>query len=151
MMPKLTPRMNKVIKLAQRIARDYGQEYVGTEHMLLAILAEGSGMACEILHDAGIDLRRAKGVVDKLMRSALEDTWVFGRLPGTPHFRNVIEGADRGGPALQQQRGLSRVSARRPVPRGRQRRPQRPDRDGHRCRSDPCRDRPPPRNVAGGM
>ncbi|MFQ5422586.1 MAG: Clp protease N-terminal domain-containing protein [Phycisphaerae bacterium] len=93
MMPKLTARMDKVIKLSQRIARDYGQEYVGTEHMLLAILAEGSGMACEILQDAGIDLRRAKEVVDKLMRSALEDTWVFGRLPGTPHFRNVIEGA----------------------------------------------------------
>ena len=24
------------------------------------------------------------------MRKSLEDTWVFGRLPGTPHFRNVV-------------------------------------------------------------
>ncbi len=93
MLPKLTKRMDKVLKVSQRIARDYGQEYVGTEHILLAILEEGTGMAVEILHDAGIDLGQVKTVVDKLMRKSLEDTWVFGRLPGTPHFRNVIEGA----------------------------------------------------------
>lgn len=93
MLPKLSKRMDKIIKVSQRIARDYGQEYVGTEHILLAILEEGTGMAVEILHDAGVDLGRAKTVVDTLMRKSLEDTWVFGRLPGTPHFRNVIEGA----------------------------------------------------------
>ena len=79
MLPKLTKRMDKVLKVSQRIARDYGQEYVGTEHILLAILEEGTGMAVEILHDAGIDLGQVKTVVDKLMRKSLEDTWVFGR------------------------------------------------------------------------
>lgn len=93
MLPKLTKRMDKVIRLSQRVAHDYGQEYVGTEHLLLAILEEGTGMAVDILHDAGVDLARAKGAVDKLIHDSLEDTWVFGRLPGTPHFRNVMEGA----------------------------------------------------------
>lgn len=93
MLPKLTKRMDGIIKTSQRIARDYGQEYVGTEHLLLAILEDGTGVAVDILHDADVDMARAKETVDKLMRKSLEDTWVFGRLPGTPHFRNVMESA----------------------------------------------------------
>ncbi len=93
MFEKLTPRMRRIIDTSQRIARDYEQEYVGTEHLLLAILSEGTGVGMEILTDRGIDLARTKKVVDELVKASLEDTWVFGRLPGSPHFRNVMAGA----------------------------------------------------------
>jgi ATP-dependent Clp protease ATP-binding subunit ClpC len=90
MFEKLTPRMSRVIELSQHIARDYDQEYVGTEHLLLAMLQEGTGAAAEILRERGITYARAKKAVDELIHKSLEDTWVFGRLPGTPHFRNVM-------------------------------------------------------------
>jgi len=90
MYEKLDPLLDKVIKVSQRIARDYDQDYVGTEHLLLAILEEGAGLAVDILKAHGVDLRAAKTEVDKLIKKSLEDTWVFGRLPGTPHFRNVM-------------------------------------------------------------
>jgi ATP-dependent Clp protease ATP-binding subunit ClpC len=93
MFEKLTPRLDRVIKLSQRIARDYGQDYVGTEHLLLAILEEGTGMGVEILREAAIDLPRTKKTIDRLIKNTLEDTLVFGRLPGTPHFRNVMSAA----------------------------------------------------------
>lgn len=93
MYEKLTRRMGRVIKASQRIARDYGQDYVGTEHLLLAILDEGTGKAVEILHVLGADLPKVKTVVDRLIKDSLEDTWVFGRLPGSPHFRNVMAAA----------------------------------------------------------
>ncbi|MCG8406000.1 MAG: hypothetical protein MI923_12460 [Phycisphaerales bacterium] len=93
MFEKLTPRMDKVIKLSQQIARDYEQDYVGTEHLLLAILKEGTGVGTAILHAHEIDWSRAKTVVDRLIQDSLQDTWVFGRLPGTPHFRNVMAAA----------------------------------------------------------
>lgn len=90
MYEKLTTRMEAIIRLSQRIARDYEQDYVGTEHLLLAVLEEGTGVGAEILKELGIDLPRAKAAVDRLIKASLEDTWVFGRLPGTPHFRNVM-------------------------------------------------------------
>ena len=93
MYEKLTPRMEKIIKCAQRVARDYEQEYVGTEHLLLAILEEGTNFGAEILKSRSADLARTKAVIDRLVQSSLEDTWVFGRLPGTPHFRNVMSAA----------------------------------------------------------
>ncbi len=93
MFEKLTPRMDAVIKMSQQIARDYEQDYVGTEHLLLAILQEGTGVGAAILKDLGIDLRTTKKAIDKLIMARLEDTWVFGRLPGSPHFRNVMASA----------------------------------------------------------
>lgn len=93
MHPELSQRCRKVIKLANVIAHEYGQEYVGTEHLLLAIAREGTGPAVAFLESQGVDEARLKGQVDKLIKQAMEDTWVFGRLPGTPHFRNVMSGA----------------------------------------------------------
>jgi ATP-dependent Clp protease ATP-binding subunit ClpC len=90
MYTKLTPRVEKVIKLAQAIAREYDLDYVGTEHILLAIRREGTGVGSQVLDDQGISEARLKEEIDRLTRKSLEDTWVFGRLPGTPHFRNVI-------------------------------------------------------------
>lgn len=101
MFEKLTPRMSKIIELSQHIARDYGQDYVGTEHLLLAILQEGTGTAVEILSALGVTPAKAKTVVDELIRESLEDTWVFGRLPGTPHFRNVMAKAIEEARALE--------------------------------------------------
>lgn len=93
MFEKLTPRMDRIIRLSQEIAREYEQDYVGTEHLLLAILSDGSGVGSAILNSHGITMGKAKRVVDELIRSRMEDTWVFGRLPGTPHFRNVMASA----------------------------------------------------------
>jgi len=93
MHPKLSKRCEKVIRLANPIAHEYEQEYVGTEHLLIAIAREGTGPAVDFLDAHGLDEVKLKEVVDRLIKESLEDTWVFGRLPGTPHFRNVMSGA----------------------------------------------------------
>lgn len=90
MYEKLSTRVDQVIKLANSIAREYEQEYVGTEHVLLAIAREGTGLGAKILQNGGASESKIRREVDKLIKASLEDTWVFGRLPGSPHFRNVV-------------------------------------------------------------
>jgi ATP-dependent Clp protease ATP-binding subunit ClpC len=90
MYEKLTSRMEQIIKLSQQVARDYEQDYVGTEHLLLAILQDADSVGALVMRELGIDLPKAKAAIDRLIKASLEDTWVFGRLPGTPHFRNVM-------------------------------------------------------------
>ncbi|GJM25216.1 MAG: hypothetical protein DHS20C16_16310 [Phycisphaerae bacterium] len=90
MNPHLTERVEKIIKLAEEIAREYEIDYVGTEHILMAIRKEGTGAGSRVLEARGVSYERVKEVVDGLVRKSLDDTWVFGRLPGSPHFRNVI-------------------------------------------------------------
>ncbi|GMU24846.1 MAG: hypothetical protein AMXMBFR13_49170 [Phycisphaerae bacterium] len=86
----LSSRVDQVIKLANSIAREYDQEYVGTEHVLLAIVREGTGVGARVLRDRGLGEQEVKAEIDKRVKASLEDTWVFGRLPGSPHFKNVI-------------------------------------------------------------
>ncbi|MFH0981116.1 MAG: Clp protease N-terminal domain-containing protein [Planctomycetota bacterium] len=101
MYERLSKRVEKVIKdLAPAIAREYELDYVGTEHVLLAIEREGTGVGAQVLHEYGINGAQLKHAVDKLVRKSMEETWVFGRLPGTPHFRNVMA------TAIEQARGL---------------------------------------------
>lgn len=90
MYEQLSKRVDRVVKLARKVARGYDQEYVGTEHLLLAISEEGTGVGAGVLQAHGATYDKLKDQVDKLIRASLEDTWVFGRLPGSPHFRNVI-------------------------------------------------------------
>ena|SRR3990167_3303008 len=90
MLPKSSPRVAEVIKLANHIAREYEREYVGTEHILLAIQREGTGVGAAVLAKRGVTAGRLRDEIDKLIKKQMEETWVFGRLPGTPHFKNVV-------------------------------------------------------------
>ena len=58
----MTPRAKKVIELAVTEAQRLGQDYIGTEYLLLGLLDEGEGLAVGILENLGINLQdlRAK-------------------------------------------------------------------------------------------
>ena len=93
MNPIASRRVAEVIKLANQIAREYDLEYVGTEHLLLAIQREGTGNGAAILTKHGVTTEKLKSLIDQIGKKQLEETWVFGRLPGTPHYRNVMSHA----------------------------------------------------------
>jgi len=90
MLPTASDRVSKVIKLANVIAREYEREYVGTEHLLLAIRREGEGIGAQILAKRHLSEELLREEIDKLIKNQMDETWVFGRLPGTPHFKNVM-------------------------------------------------------------
>jgi len=89
-LPKSSHRVAEVIKIANQIAREYEREYVGTEHVLLAIQREGTGVGAAIMAKHGLTEGKLREEIDKLIKKQMEETWVFGRLPGTPHFKNVV-------------------------------------------------------------
>ena len=51
---RYTPRSERVLSHAKRIAREHGHDYVGTEHLLLALLAEPDGIAGQVLARLGV-------------------------------------------------------------------------------------------------
>lgn len=104
MLPKSSQRVAEVIKIANLIAREYDQEYVGTEHVLLAIQREGTGVGATVLSKHNITEDKLRDEIDNLIKKQLEETWVFGRLPGTPHFKNVIAAAIKACQELESKR-----------------------------------------------
>jgi ATP-dependent Clp protease ATP-binding subunit ClpC len=63
----LTPRAKRVLELAYTEAKELGHPYVGTEHLLLALLREGEGVAARALEEEGVDLARARAVVNSIL------------------------------------------------------------------------------------
>ena len=55
-----TPRVKKVLALAFKEARKLNHTYVGTEHILLGLLAEGDGVAARILKDSGVNTEKTR-------------------------------------------------------------------------------------------
>jgi ATP-dependent Clp protease ATP-binding subunit ClpC len=89
--PRLDKDASQIVKhVAQDIAREFELEYVGTEHILLAILRHGKGVGGKVLRDMGITEEQAREQAEEVLQREMEDTWVFGRLPGSPHYRNVL-------------------------------------------------------------
>ncbi len=55
-----TPRVKKVLALAQKEAKAMNHTYVGTEHILLGLLREGDGVGAQVLKDLDIDIEQAR-------------------------------------------------------------------------------------------
>jgi len=55
-----TPRMKKVLELTAREAGDLKHTYIGTEHILLALISEGGGVAARVLSNLGMTLEQTR-------------------------------------------------------------------------------------------
>jgi ATP-dependent Clp protease ATP-binding subunit ClpC len=75
-----TPRAKKVLELSLREASQLGHPYIGTEHILLGLIAEGEGVAAQVLVKLGADLNRARQQVIRLLhgRQAREPQTALG-------------------------------------------------------------------------
>jgi ATP-dependent Clp protease ATP-binding subunit ClpC len=63
-----TPRSKKVLELALREALQLGHNYIGTEHLLLALLREGEGMGAQAIAKLGSDLGGVRKAVLAILR-----------------------------------------------------------------------------------
>ena len=90
MYERFTDRARKVMQLANQEAQRFNHEYIGTEHILLGLVKEGSGVAANVLKNLDVDLRKIRLEVEKLVQSG-PDMVTMGKLPQTPRAKKVIE------------------------------------------------------------
>jgi ATP-dependent Clp protease ATP-binding subunit ClpC len=90
MYERFTDRARKVMQLANQEAQRFNHEYIGTEHMLLGLVKEGTGVAANVLKNLDVDLRKIRLEVEKLVQSGPEMI-TMGKLPQTPRAKKVVE------------------------------------------------------------
>jgi ATP-dependent Clp protease ATP-binding subunit ClpA len=90
MYERFTDRARKVMKLANVEARRLNHEYIGTEHILLALLEEGTGVAAHTLRNLDLDLRKIRLEIEKVVQSG-PDRVAMGKRPQTPRAKKAIE------------------------------------------------------------
>jgi ATP-dependent Clp protease ATP-binding subunit ClpA len=90
MFERFTDRARKVMALANREAQRFNHEYIGTEHILLGLVNEGSGVGANALKNLGVGLGKVRREVEKLVKTGPEPA-TMGKLPQTPRAKRVIE------------------------------------------------------------
>ena len=90
MFERFTERARKVMALANQEAQRFNHEYIGTEHVLLGLVKEGTGVGANVLKNLGVELHKVRMEVEKLVKAG-PDMVTMGKLPQTPRTKKVIE------------------------------------------------------------
>ncbi|MHC4938961.1 MAG: ATP-dependent Clp protease ATP-binding subunit [Planctomycetota bacterium] len=90
MFDRFTDRARKVMGLARQEAQRFNHDYIGTEHILLGLIQEGSGVAADVLKNLDVDLKKIRQEVEKLVSHGTTMV-TMGQLPFTPRAKKVLE------------------------------------------------------------
>ncbi|HPR69468.1 MAG TPA: ATP-dependent Clp protease ATP-binding subunit [Kiritimatiellia bacterium] len=88
-MNNFTPRAQQVLQLARQEADRFNHGYIGTEHLLLGLIALGEGVAVSVLRRMGLDLDTVRLEVEKAVGVGA-DMKTVGNVPYTPRVKKVL-------------------------------------------------------------
>ncbi|MDZ4199760.1 MAG: ATP-dependent Clp protease ATP-binding subunit, partial [Kiritimatiellia bacterium] len=88
-MNNFTPRAQQVLQLARQEAERFNHGYVGTEHLLLGLVALGQGVAVSVLEKMNVELDLLRIEVEKAVGVGPE-TKTVGNIPFTPRVKKVL-------------------------------------------------------------
>lgn len=91
MFERFTDRSRQVLRLADNEARRFGHTKVGPEHLLLGLVKEGAGVGARVLKEFGIDLRKVRLEVEKLLTVQEPVPFTGPRLPHTERAVRALE------------------------------------------------------------
>jgi ATP-dependent Clp protease ATP-binding subunit ClpC len=89
MYARFTDRARKVMQLANQEAQCMKREYIGSEHILLGLVSEGSGVAANVLKSLDVDLRKIRKQIETMVETG-SDKAMAGTLPETPRAKKVL-------------------------------------------------------------
>ncbi len=84
-----TPRAQQVLALARKEADRFNHNFVGTEHVLLGLIALNRGVAVNVLQKLGLDLETVRMEVEKQVGTG-PDQKMIGNIPYTPRVKKVL-------------------------------------------------------------
>lgn len=88
----MTERTRTAVSFAKSEAQRMRHDFIGTEHLLLGLILEGTGLAAKVLADLGVEREWARDQAARLVGPGTAET-MHVRLPLTPRARKAIDEA----------------------------------------------------------
>jgi ATP-dependent Clp protease ATP-binding subunit ClpC len=89
MFERFTERARRVVVLAQEESRLLSHNYIGSEHLLLGLLAEREGVAARALESLNVTLTAAREQVEEIIGPGQQQP--HGHIPFTPRAKKILE------------------------------------------------------------
>ena len=93
-MERYTPQAKEALSLAVEMAESLNHGYVGTEHLLIGLLQEGTGVAAKVLEENGVEEAKVVELVSQLITPD-NSVQMAENAAYTPRARRVIENSYR--------------------------------------------------------
>jgi Clp amino terminal domain, pathogenicity island component len=87
---RFTNRARNVMQQAKEEAIRFHHEYIGTEHILLGLIREGSSVAADVLKNLDLDLQKVRAEVERIVHSGPDDVVFLGRMSQTPRVKQAL-------------------------------------------------------------
>src|ERR1035438_3979787 len=98
-MSNFTPRAQQVLALARKEADRLNHNFLGTEHLLLGLIALGQGVAVNVLRKVGVDLETVRAEIQHMVGTGSYRQNI-GNVPYTPRVKKVLDFAKKEAKAL---------------------------------------------------
>lgn len=93
-MNNFTPRAQQVLALARKEADRCNHNYIGTEHLLMAMIKLGQGVAINVLERLGLNIDQLQNDIEAVMTPS-QDPQAFGSIPYTPRVKKILAFASK--------------------------------------------------------
>ena len=88
---KFSPRVKDVIQYSREEALRLGQDYIGTEHLLLGLIRDGDGVAIKLLKELAVDTAKLRRSVEDAVKGTIGTNVHIGSIPLTKQAEKVLK------------------------------------------------------------
>ncbi len=90
-----TKKAAQALSLAKKTAKQLKHSYIGTEHLLVGLLKEGTGVAAEVLYNSNVDENALLDLIDQLIAPSGEITVTIDKEGYTPRAIKILEDSEK--------------------------------------------------------
>src|SRR3989338_2362880 len=87
---RFTEKAQRGILIAPEGGKRPNPDYVGAGHLVFGLIALGEGVAAQVLANLGVDLRRVRSEIEKIVGTG-DNVMLLGEIPFTPRAKKVLE------------------------------------------------------------
>lgn len=106
---RYTSKAKKAIDQASKMSKSLHHHYIGTEHILIGLLKEGTGVAAQVLNDNGVELDKVMQLIEELIAPDAQVLTAEAK-EYSPRALQVLEGAAREAARFMQRRSGRSIS-----------------------------------------
>ena len=89
-----TSKAKKAIDIAGRLSKTLHHNYIGTEHLMIGLLKEGTGVAAKVLNENGVELQKTLDLIKELIAPG-EAVAILEADGYSPRAEKVLENAEK--------------------------------------------------------
>lgn len=91
MQENYTQKATQALSLAKKTAKQLKHSYIGTEHLLVGLLKEGTGVAAEVLYNSNVDENALLNLIEQLIAPSNDSTVTMDKEGYTPRAIKILE------------------------------------------------------------